>query len=236
MGGWRVDGREALFLGDILGRAGIVCYFTYAAASTAHNAFAAVAAWSSLQVAHKPLWLLSQLAVLLFLLLVVATTIVRLKPVRSAEGLEPRISALAGTFILGLLALMPPAQQVPPAVVVLALVMTVVGFALSSWVLYWLGRSFSIMAEARRLVIAGPYAVVRHPLYVTEEIAIIGIIILNLSPQAVLLGLAHWALQLRRMHNEERVLRATFPEYDSYAATTPKVLPLTLPSARRQTA
>jgi protein-S-isoprenylcysteine O-methyltransferase Ste14 len=41
----------------------------------------------------------------------------------------------------------------------------VVGHLLAVYALAWLGRSFSIMAEARRLVTDGPYAVVRHPLY-----------------------------------------------------------------------
>ena len=187
-------------------------------------------------MAHKHLVLMCQFAILLFLLLVVTTTIFRLKPLRSSEGLEPRLSALAGTFLLGLLAFAPKPAELSPTLTIFALVLIAVGSVLSAYVLRWLGRSFSIMAEARNLVIGGPYAYVRHPLYLTEEITIIGVILLNLSPLAVLLGVAHWMLQLRRMHNEERVLRAAFPEYDAYAAVTPRVIPRLSPMPAEKSA
>ena len=77
----------------------------------------------------------------------------------------------------------------------------------------WLGRSFSIMAEARRLVTHGPYSIVRHPLYLAEEVAVIAVGLLNFSALSMVVLAAHWALQLRRMHNEEKVLTAAFPEY-----------------------
>jgi protein-S-isoprenylcysteine O-methyltransferase Ste14 len=66
---------------------------------------------------------------------------------------------------------------------------------------------------------------VRHPLYIVEEIAAVGIIIMTYSLPAVVIGLIHWGLQLRRMHNEEKVLRAAFPEYDKYCRHTPRVIP-----------
>ena len=51
------------------------------------------------------------------------------------------------------------------------------GNALAVLVLLQLGRSFSIMAEARQLVTAGVYRWVRHPLYLAEELAVIGIVL-----------------------------------------------------------
>jgi len=101
----------------------------------------------------------------------------------------------------------------------------IIGMSLSFMVLRWLGKSFSIMAEARRLVTGGPYAIVRHPLYICEEIAIIGILLQAMSPLAVLIVLAHALIQFRRMLNEEKVLRATFPDYDDYATRTPRLIP-----------
>lgn len=219
------DENRWLFVGDFLGRVGIIGYFAYGASEKLAIIAGAILHWDQQTSDHKELWLLSQMAILMFLVLVVVTTIFRLKPIKSADGIEPRISALGGTFLLGLLALAPPAAPLPPALTSFALVLVIVGFGLSTYVLHWLGRSFSIMAEARRLVTGGPYRVVRHPLYLTEEIAIIGVILLNFSPLALLLGAAHWALQLRRMRNEERVLTAAFPDYSDYAATTPRVIP-----------
>jgi protein-S-isoprenylcysteine O-methyltransferase Ste14 len=212
-------------VGDAIGRVAIVAYFANHAVHQTARIIDMLANWPELTTAHKHLVLLSQVAILLFLALVIATTIFRLKPLRSSEGIEPRLSALAGTFLLGLLAFAPKPAELPPALTIFALVLIIAGSVLSAYVLRWLGRSFSIMAEARRLVTGGPYAYVRHPLYLTEEITILGVILLNFSPLAVLLGAAHWLLQLRRMHNEERVLRAAFPDYDAYAAVTPRVIP-----------
>jgi protein-S-isoprenylcysteine O-methyltransferase Ste14 len=112
-----------------------------------------------------------------------------------------------------------------PVIRILAICLILAGWLLSIYVLGWLGRSFSIMAQARRLVTRGPYAVVRHPLYVTEEIAMIGMVLLCLSPLAILIAAVQWLFQLRRMTHEERVLSAAFPEYSAYAALTPKIIP-----------
>jgi protein-S-isoprenylcysteine O-methyltransferase Ste14 len=81
------------------------------------------------------------------------------------------------------------------------------------------------MAEARRMVTNGPYALVRHPLYVCEEIALIGILIQVISPAALIIAITHGLLQFRRILNEEKLLRATFPEYEGYAARTPRLIP-----------
>jgi len=92
-------------------------------------------------------------------------------------------------------------------------------------VLRWLGRAFSIMPEARRLVTHGPYRVVRHPLYICEEVAVIGVFIQVLSPLAVFIFIMHAVFQVRRMLNEETVLEGTFPEYADYARRTPRLIP-----------
>jgi len=88
-----------------------------------------------------------------------------------------------------------------------------------------LGRSFSIMAESRQLVTTGPYQFVRHPLYLTEEIALVGVFLQYASPWTVLLLLVQIAFQLRRMYNEELVLTAHFPEYAAYQRTTARLIP-----------
>jgi protein-S-isoprenylcysteine O-methyltransferase Ste14 len=118
-----------------------------------------------------------------------------------------------------------PSVQAGPTWRIMSMLMTVIGLLLSIWVLSWLGRSFSITAQARRLTTGGPYAIVRHPLYLCEEIAVIGVMLMCFSTVAVLIVAVQWLFQLRRMSNEERVLRAAFPEYVAYAARTPKVIP-----------
>jgi protein-S-isoprenylcysteine O-methyltransferase Ste14 len=157
--------------------------------------------------------------------LAAATTLTRLPPVRKAAGIEPRIAAVLGTFLLTALAML-PRQDLPASALCLSSVLIVTGMLTSFVVLRWLGRAFSIMAEARRLVTHGPYRFVRHPLYVCEELAVIGTFIQVLSPLAGVILIMHAVFQVRRMLNEEAVLRATFPEYGDYARKTPRLLPI----------
>jgi protein-S-isoprenylcysteine O-methyltransferase Ste14 len=80
-----------------------------------------------------------------------------------------------------------------------------------------LGRSFSIVPQARRLVREGPYAVVRHPLYLAEEVALLGTLLQFYSVTGLVLVLVHGVLQVRRILYEEDLLSRTFPDYEVYA-------------------
>ena len=103
--------------------------------------------------------------------------------------------------------------------------LVVLGTAFSIIAVGTLGRSFSIMAEARRLVTRGVYSIVRHPLYLAEEIAVLGIVVKVFSLPAVLLLTLHVAIQIRRMENEETVLKNAFPEYETYMVQTRRLIP-----------
>ncbi len=175
-------------------------------------------------MAHWPLPLVASGFSLLFVLLIVYYTITRLPPRASATGFEPRATAIAGTFFTMLLVAV-PARPHGFALGLAATGLIVVGTLLSIYCLFWLGRSFSIMATARGLVMKGPYALIRHPLYAAEEIAVIGIVLSKWSAVAVIIGLVHLALQLRRIHNEEAVLRRAFDTYDTYARRVPMLVP-----------
>jgi protein-S-isoprenylcysteine O-methyltransferase Ste14 len=161
----------------------------------------------------------------LFVSLVAATTLTRLPPIRKAAGIEPRIAAMLGTFLLIALAMLPK-QELPPIALGFSCALVITGMLTSFVVLRWLGKAFSIMAEARRLVTHGPYRFVRHPLYVCEELAVIGTFIQVVSPLALIILIVQTVLQFRRMAYEEQVLTATFPEYEKYAQRTPRLLPL----------
>jgi protein-S-isoprenylcysteine O-methyltransferase Ste14 len=179
---------------------------------------------------QKILSVLASLANVMFLSLIASTAITRLAPLGKARGIEPRISALLGTFLATALALLPK-TELGPVLSATSTILTLIGSSLSFVVLRWLGKSFSIMAEARRLVTGGPYRIVRHPLYVCEGIAAFGVLLRVFSPWAVLVFVAFGVLQYRRMINEEGILGSTFPEYGAYAAKTPRVIPVWLPGA-----
>jgi hypothetical protein len=84
----------------------------------------------------------------------------------------------------------------------------------------------TVAVQACRLVRHGPYRLIRHPLYVAEEISIRGAVLHFLSPLTTALFVLHCAIQIRRMMYEESVLTRVFPKYQYYyAASTARVIP-----------
>jgi protein-S-isoprenylcysteine O-methyltransferase Ste14 len=166
----------------------------------------------------------ARLSTIAFCALIAGTVVFRLRPAARARGIEPRLSALLGTFLASTLVFFPRCD-LPLAAEIASILLVVAGNALASIALMHLGRSFSMMAEARRLVTSGMYRLVRHPLYLAEELATIGVLIQFLSGWTVLLCAAHIAFQLRRMQNEESVLARAFPEYTAYSMRTARLLP-----------
>lgn len=156
--------------------------------------------------------------------LVIALVVLRRMPVGKSQGIWPRLVALLGANLLIIVALLPRASLSAPALTV-ATVLTGGGTIAEVVILFWLGRSFTILPEARRLVTRGPYRYLRHPLYLVSIIASIGAMMQFEQPWAFLLVAAADALQFGRIHYEERVLRDTFPEYAHYAARTWRILP-----------
>jgi protein-S-isoprenylcysteine O-methyltransferase Ste14 len=159
-----------------------------------------------------------------FLFLLAIMAVVRGRARGKARGVEPRISALVGTFLVYAVALF-PRRELSVGGEIAATTLILLGTALAVYALTQLGRSFSVMAEARQLVTSGVYRIVRHPLYVAEEIAVIGLVIQFLSYQTLLLVAVHAGFQLRRMRNEEAILISTFPEYGAYKKNTARLIP-----------
>jgi protein-S-isoprenylcysteine O-methyltransferase Ste14 len=166
----------------------------------------------------------SLLASVAFNLLLIWMLLVRTTPVRKSQGVIPRLCAIAGTFLgVGILHLKFTAPPLPW--LAFSCFLTLVGGAGSVIVLARLGKSFSVMPEARRLVTDGPYAYVRHPLYAMEFFTVIGIAMQFQQPWASLLGAAVIALQVIRSIFEEGVLAEAYPEYEAYRARTKRFIP-----------
>lgn len=161
----------------------------------------------------------------IFYLLVLWFTLIRRPALQRASGWQPRAVAAVGAFSIFGFGLLPPAQGLGIAWHLAAASLLLASAALAVLVLPYLGRSFSLMSEARGLVTRGPYRFIRHPLYVVEELAAIAGFIEAFSPAAGLLLALQIAFQIRRILNEEAVLAASFPDYARYQARTARVIP-----------
>ncbi|MDH3444320.1 MAG: isoprenylcysteine carboxylmethyltransferase family protein, partial [Deltaproteobacteria bacterium] len=96
---------------------------------------------------------------------------------------------------------------------------------LSSWSVWHLRDSISIMAEARRIVVSGPYCYLRHPLYLGEIVTLLGACLLIGTWIALLFWVVISASQITRARIEENKLSRVLPDYESYRRKTPFILP-----------
>ena len=173
------------------------------------------------QIAH----ILSVFAIGLYTLMIACLYVVRLRPVSKFAGALPCAAAILGGFLMSGLLLLSPREYLPIWARVVACLLVVIGNIFAVAILLRLGRSFSILPEGRQLITRGPYAFVRHPLYLAEAVATLGAVINFLSPWALLLVAVQLALQIVRIHYEEKVLKEHFPEYEEYAKRTWRLIP-----------
>jgi protein-S-isoprenylcysteine O-methyltransferase Ste14 len=209
---------------DILLRVPLAIFYGVLAFSFSRAVVMFVLEWPTLDISFKALRFASLLATAVFVVTLLSLTVLRSKPVRSFPSLNARVMAVLGMALPMLVSVLPQ-PDLPPAVIAASIITIAVGSGLSMYTVSWLGRSFSIAPQARQLVVGGAYSIVRHPLYLCEEIAILGAMLGRFSPMAVAIVATHWAFQLRRIDYEEQILRETFPEYAQYAATVPRLIP-----------
>jgi protein-S-isoprenylcysteine O-methyltransferase Ste14 len=146
------------------------------------------------------------------------------KPPPLAERHDWRavLATALGIDALGLSASQPITQ---PDALPLGLALTLVGTVLAFWSAWYLGRSFSLLPQARRLVTTGPYRFVRHPIYLGGLLITVAEVWLRFSPTVVILNLVFVAAQVVRLRYEEEVLERTFPGYRAYRAETSALVP-----------
>ncbi len=163
-------------------------------------------------------------AALLFAAVLIGLVIIRKPAMSGARGFVPKAVAFLGAF-LGVAILSLPHQSIGWPLKLLSTLLILGGMAFAAYALSWLGRSISVMSEARELVTGGPYALVRHPLYLGEEAALIGVTLQFLSPAAVIVFAMQFGFQIYRMRFEEQVMSEAFPAYAEYAGRVKRLIP-----------
>lgn len=210
---------------DLLAAAPIVAWFGFCAY---HQVPALIAQLGQMQdVTPDSLFIASlsaKFASIIFIIVLGTMLIVRHTPLAKCSGALPRIAAIGGTYLgVGMVLQHPTALSAELHLVSILLILGGTVFSLYS--ISQLGRSISMLPEARRLVTSGPYATIRHPLYLGEAVALIGLTLQYFSAWSLLILIVQTAFQLERMKNEERVLASAFPGYSDYMKHTARVIP-----------
>ncbi|HJW40264.1 MAG TPA: isoprenylcysteine carboxylmethyltransferase family protein [Rhizomicrobium sp.] len=180
--------------------------------------------WSSHMRWQELLAVAGEIATLTFFGLQTVLLLTRRLPVAKSDGIWPRAAALLGANFNFALLLLPRVVLSGPWLMASS-VLSIVGTCASALVLVWLGRAFSIFPEARAFVTKGPYRFVRHPLYLTEFVATLGIMLGYRQPWGALVTAVTFYFQLQRMTREEAVLRQAYPPHAEYSQRTARLIP-----------
>ena len=102
--------------------------------------------------------------------------------------------------------------------VVAGLGLQVAGLALCVSAFVALGRSFGFAPADRGVKRHGPYAIVRHPIYASYVLLMLGYLTQSISMRNALVMIFVCGCNVGRIRAEERFLAATGTEYASYQA------------------
>jgi protein-S-isoprenylcysteine O-methyltransferase Ste14 len=168
--------------------------------------------------------LLSRGCIFVFYTIIFCIMILRPEPVSRTTGVRPALLALAGSYGVWLIPLLPRGPELPTLAITSAAIL-LVSEGLMVYPLVALGTSFSMMPQARKLITSGPYAIVRHPLYLVEEAAVVGFLLQYAWFAALPFLVLHVAVQMGRIQLEETVLQRAFPDYAAYSKRTKRLIP-----------
>jgi protein-S-isoprenylcysteine O-methyltransferase Ste14 len=149
--------------------------------------------------------LLSSFCLASFYMLLALLIMTRSPAKAQADGLVPRIAAFVGTYLPWTITFFGKTEQAVPNLLSTACVL--VGMIMMLITIRHLGRSFSLVPQARSVVQTGPYRWIKHPLYLAEEIAIAGVVLKYLTPVTAIVFVLHIGVQVCRILYEEDLLR-----------------------------
>ena len=167
--------------------------------------------------------LLSRFCIASFYILLSLLIMTRPPAKAQADGLLPRIAAFVGSYMPWTITFFGKTEEALPNLLSTACVL--IGMIMVLVTIRHLGRSFSLVPQARSVVQTGPYRWIKHPLYLAEEIAILGVVLQDLTPVTVIVLVLHIGVQVCRILYEEDLLRRNCPEYSSYEASRWRLIP-----------
>jgi protein-S-isoprenylcysteine O-methyltransferase Ste14 len=214
----------------IVGRALPIGVFGFLVAIQAELAFAGVQnAFQGNLDRTQAMYLLNRFLTVAFFGFLVVIYAIRSKAIAKDHNPVAIAAAMVGSFVLYGLFLVPGwGRSTDIWVLAASDICLAAGITWALYSLSYLGRSFSIVPEARALVTSGPYRLARHPIYLGEIVAGFGLVLPTLfSPHLVVFAVFIGA-QLLRTYFEERVLRSTYPQYEAYARHTHRLIPFVL--------
>jgi protein-S-isoprenylcysteine O-methyltransferase Ste14 len=146
--------------------------------------------------AYAPLMLLSETAVMLFVLI--------RRPTQA-------ISLELGDWLLAITAtaaplLIQPGMDLFPSLAPVGLVLMFFGNVGQLHAKLALRRSFGIAPANRGIKVSGPYRLVRHPMYAGYLLVHVGVLVLMFSPVNLLIYAIGWWAQILRLLAEEALL------------------------------
>jgi len=211
----------------ILGRALPLGVFGFLVAIQAELAFAGVQhAFSGGMDRTQVMYLLNRILTVAFFAFLVVIYVLRSEAIARDHNPVAIAAALIGSFVLYGLFLIPGRGR---STDIWVLAGSDMGLACGMlWALYsltYLGKRFSIVPEARGLVTSGPYRLIRHPIYLGEITAGFGLVLPTLLTVHAVVFIIFVLAQLVRTYFEERILKATYPQYEAYARRTRRLIP-----------
>ena len=152
-----------------------------------------------------------------------------------ARGLARRVLAIGARVLVVLWALFPARLSfadvaLPEGARMSGVVVAVLGMVLLTWVHVTLGREFSatlVVRDGARLVTAGPYARVRHPMYTAFFLLAVGLALTTANALVGITGLGAVAfvMMVRTPREERMMLDAHGDAWRVYAARTGRFVP-----------
>ncbi len=177
----------------------------------------------------EAMYLLNRILAVAFFAFLVVIYAIRSRAIAQDHNPVAIAAAMTGSFVLYGLFLIPgQGRSSDLRVLAGSDVCLAAGMTWALYALTYLGKRFSIVPEARGLVTSGPYRLVRHPIYLGEIVAGFGLVLPTLFTLHILLFGVFLGAQVVRTYFEERILRATYPQYEAYARHTRRLIPFIL--------